>query len=283
MDATKDGVSLHFSRGFEFSAVVVEQGYGRSFTGGGGSNSVLARTGSHTRRQRRHHARSKRRHLSCAERTVKSGGHGRVAKERRERDAFREKKSAERRLLDRFVHVRVLARQVIRVLKGTKRRTDELFQLEILNDEIVLHRLGGVRSRDGSFLGARLGLVRRLRGEENRLGDGTAARARRPAGCGVILILAPFALAIVLALDTSLEALAVLFQARALLAVATLGVTSVVTLFTENFARESVRVSQLDLVSRLVDNVGVGHRVLARETRAILAVGSRGEAFAVQL
>mmetsp|Transcript_8727 Transcript_8727/g.32500 ORF Transcript_8727/g.32500 Transcript_8727/m.32500 type:complete len:207 (-) Transcript_8727:627-1247(-) len=65
---------------------------------------------------------------------------------------------------------------------------------------------------------------------------------------------------------------------------ATLGVSSnVISVIFQNLARKRVRVAQLNLMSRLLHKRSVVRRVLARQTRAILAIHPGGEAFTVQL
>ena len=106
------------------------------------------------------------------------------------------------------------------MLKRAKRRPHHPRQLEVLNYEIILQLLGRRRRRSDGLSRARFGLgdLRRLRG----------STSWKRGGRTVVVVLATFALAVILTLDARLEALAILLQARALFAMATLGVTSIV-------------------------------------------------------
>jgi len=161
------------------------------------------------------------------------------------------------------------------MLKRSKRRPHHPRQLEILYYEVILQLLGRHRRCSDGLSRARFrfGDFRRLRG----------STSWKRGGRTVVVVLATFALAVILTLDARLEALTILLQARALFAMATLGVTRIVACISHDFALERIRVALLNLLSRLRHDGLVLRRVLALLTRAILAKGAGGEAFAVQL
>ena len=161
------------------------------------------------------------------------------------------------------------------MLKRSKRRPHHPRQLEILYYELILQLLGRHRRCSDGLSRARFrfGDFRRLRG----------STSWKRGGRTVVVVLATFALAVILTLDARLEALTILLQARALFAMATLGVTRIVACISHDFALERIRVALLNLLSRLRHDGLVLRRVLALLTRAILAKGAGGEAFAVQL
>ena len=154
---------------------------------------------------------------------------------------------------------------------------------EILHDQAVVVVLGSHEHRrllnrgDGRSLGG-------VAVGHGRL-DGLSRRGAAPAAKLAVVrgVLAPLALAVLLAQYASLEALAVLLEARALLAVAPLLVLTAAVAGDDNLVRERLRVPKLNLLPGHLHQARVVARVLAVLARALVAKHPRGEALAVQL